>query len=281
MSASLEQGVVAFTLGDGRRLAWRSQSPAECLDRAPQPLAAALLLGDELASRLATSEPRPLNVQYAAELDAIDWEALSLGSACLAERFALARQLLSDAEPTPVAEVPLAESLTVTLVHGAATPSCLPARRVDWRDLCLASAREAVAAAHVIVLEGVALSELFEGAALPVGRRLLVLAWPESPPRLAAVLDAGASALCLGPKRAGFGEPIEALLRQLADGASVGEAVRALHRRSPPARVAARLYGDPTMRFVRLRAPASRRQVTSLSFDLVGSTALLRRLGDE
>ncbi len=106
LSASLERDVVAFTLGDGRRLAWRSQSPAECLDHAAQPLAAALLLGDELASRLAASEPRPLNVQYAAELDAIDWEALSLGSVCLAERFALARQLLSDAEPAAVTVAP-------------------------------------------------------------------------------------------------------------------------------------------------------------------------------
>ena len=281
LNASLEQGVVAFTLGDGRRLAWRSQLPADCLDRAAQPLAAALLLGDELAARLAASEPRPLNVQYAAELDAIDWEALSLGSACLAERFALARQLLSDAEPALVPEASLTESLAVTLVQGAASPSCLPARVIDWRDLGLASARETVAAAHVVILEGVALPELLEASSLPVGRRLLVLAWPESPQRLAAVLDAGATALCLGRKRDGFGEPIEALLRQLGDGASVGEAVRALHRRSAPGRVAARLYGDPTMRFVRLRAPASRRQVTSLSFDLVGSTALLRRLGDE
>ena len=281
LNASLGRGVVTFTLGDGRRLAWQSQSPAECLDRAVQPLAAALLLGDELASHLAASAPRPLNVQYAAELDAIDWEALSLGSGRLAERFALARQLLTDAEPAPVAEAPQTESLAVTLVRGTATLSNLSARCVDWRDLGLASAREAVAAAQVVVLDGVALPEFLEAAPLPVGPRLLVFAWPESPQRLAAVLDAGATALCISRKRDGFGEPIQALLRQLGDGASVGEAVRAMHRRSSPGRGAARLYGDPTMRFVRLLAPASRRQVTSLSFDLVGSTALLRRLGDE
>ena len=281
LNASLEQGRLEFTLGDGRRLAWRSQSSAECLDRATQPFAAALLLGNELASRLAASEPRPLSIQYAAELDVIDWEALRLGSACLAERFALARQLLSDAEPAPVAEVPLTESLAITLVHGAAVSSCLTARKIDWRDLGLVSAREAVAAAQVVVLDGVALPEFLDAAPLPVGRRLLVLAWPESPPRLAAVLDASAAALCLGRKRDGFGEPIETLLRHLGEGASVGEAVRTLRRRSPLGRGAIRLYGDPTMRFVRFRTPASRRQVTSLSFDIVGSTALLRRLGDE
>ena len=42
LSASLERGVVAFTLGDGRRLAWRSQSPAEWIGADTVPMGEAI-----------------------------------------------------------------------------------------------------------------------------------------------------------------------------------------------------------------------------------------------
>lgn len=281
LSARLDDDVLEFCLGDGRRLSWRARQPAELLHQAIRGIPAARLLGTELAARLAGSAPRALNLQLDEALDAIEWEALSLGTACLGEHFAVARQLMSDAEPTPVPEAPLAETLALVVVHGVVARACPQALRVALDSLTQPGVREAVLTAHVLVLDGVTLGELLERVNLPCRERLLVLSWPEAPELLAAALDQSAAILGLAQERDLVGEPVQSLTLQLNSGASVGEALRRLHRRTAPARLEARFYGDPAMRFIRIQTPPSRRQVTSLSFDLVGSTWVLQQLGDE
>lgn len=281
LNARLERHGLEFSLGDGRRLSLRSSRPADLLARAGGPLAAADFLGAEIAECLARSAPRVLTVQFEEALDAVGWESLGLGTASLAEHFALGRQLVGGTDPVPLPESVLSETLAVTVVHGEVPWSYPQARSVALADLSQASAREAVGSAHVLVLHGVTLAELMERGSLPRRERLLVVGLPQPALQLAAALDDGAAVLGLGPQAGLVREDLDTLLLQLGSGASVGEAVRLLHRRAAPVRVDARLYGDPAMRFVRVQTPTSRRQVTSLSFDLVGSTTLLQSLGDE
>ena len=280
LSARLEGDVLEFTLGDGRRLAWRSRSPASLLDHATGAMLASDLLGADLADRLARSAPRALNVQFEEPLDGVAWEMLSLGTASMAEQFALGRQLVTGMEPVPLPAPTLADALAVVVI-GDAVATYPDTRRIPVDALGESWARDAVSTAHVLVVNGLTLDHVIEQAGLPQRECLLVLRWPQPMRHLAAALDAGAAVLGLAHERDFDSEKLDALLLQLGSGASAGEAVRWLHRHEAPARFHARLYGDPGMRFVRFQTPASRRQVTSLSFDLVGSTTLLQRLGDE
>lgn len=279
LNAHLEGDELEFSLGDGRRLAWRSRRPAAVLERAERPIPADELLGAELAEHLARSAPRALNVQFERPLDFIAWESLGLGSASMAERFALGRQLVGGMESAPSSQPALAGALAITVVHGDAAMSSASARHVGIDVLTQAWARDAVSTAHVLVLRGVKLTHLIEQAGLPGHACLLVLSRPPSTPELMAALDGGAAVLLLGQHE--LDGALDLLLMQLGGGASIGEAARGLHRRAAPAHLDARLYGDPAMRFVRMQTPTSRRQVTSLSFDIVGSTTMLQRLGDE
>ena len=281
LSASRDGNAWEFRLGDGRRLSWRARRAADLLHQAQRPTTALHLLGEELAGRLAGAEPRVLNIQCDEALDSVAWEVLAIGESTLAQHFVVSRQLISDAQAEPAPKAALADALAVTTVHGAMLRAGSHARRVALDALDHGPARDAVAAAHVLVLDGVDLAQVLARASLPRHEHLLVLQGLASAAHLAAVLDAGAAVLCLQQEADLLGEPVDVLLRLLASGARLGEAVRLLHRRAAPGHFAARLYGDPRMRFVRLKEPTSRRQVTSLSFDLVGSTALMARIGDE
>ncbi len=281
LSARLEGEVLEFSLGDGRRLAWRSRRPADLLGVAHQPLPATNFLGADLAARLAQSPTRVLHVQYEAPLDEVAWEQLQLGTVCLGEHFALARQLITGAESTPTFEEGLAETLAIAAVNNADVPSSFSARRVALADLDQGEARAAVSAAHVLVLEGLDPVRLIEQGLLPEHPCLWVARGPLQTHQLEGALDAGASVLVLRSEGNEDAASLSFLLQQLGSGLSIGESVRSLHRRAAPARMVARLYGDPAVRFVRTQAPTSRRQVTSLSFDIVGSTTLMQRMGDE
>ena len=234
-----------------------------------------------MAERLTRSAPRVLNLQFEEALDCLAWEALGLGTASLAEHFALGRQLISGTESVPTPNAALAEALAVAVVQGDVALSCPAARHVSIDAIEQGWARDAVSTAHVVVLNGVKLGHLMERASLPRGEFLLVLRWSLSTRQLVSALDDGAAILVVGQDGEMAGGTLDALLVQLGSGASIGEAVRWLHRRAIPERFDARLYGDPAMRFVRMQTPTSRRQVTSLSFDIVGSTTMLQRLGDE
>ena len=284
----LEGGALEFSLGDGHRLAWRVRRPAQLVLQPPLPSSAELLFGAEFAGRLASSAPRPLGILYDADgpLENVDWEQLDLGGARLAEHFSLGRQLQSESDTAPPPAVPLAETLLACVVHGAMGGECLLEQRVAFDALGEDPGRQKVADAHVLALEGVPLGLFLQRAAAARKQRLLVVVAGVAPTpapmrALTQALDTRAAVLCLAHRADLIGDTLRDLVRQLASGLSVGEAVRGLHRRAAPALFQARLYGDPEMRFVRPQLPTSRRQVTSLSFDLVDSTNLLTALGDE
>jgi len=299
LSARLDGGVLEFALGDGRRLALRARQPAALLGQSRRAMPAADLLGAELATRLAAGDPRVLNLQLDEALDALAWESLQLGASggsCLGERFVVARQLMCDADPAPVPAAALAESLAVALIHASTPRACPQALPVALDALDEPSSRKAVTEAQVLLLDGVPLAHLLARVSLPRRERLLVTLGPAAAgasSTLTAAIDQGAAVLSLAPTghltgdAAGdprgdpLDEPLQGLLHQIGGGAGVGEAARRLHQRAAPAPFEARLYGDAAMRFVRSQAPASRRQVTSLSFDLVGSTTVMQQLGDE
>lgn len=286
LSARLEGEVLEFSLGDGRRLAWRARTEAIRLRTAASPTSTASFLGAELAGRLQQSAVRVLHIQYSEELEHVAWEQLQLGARQLGECFALARQPISAVESTSTLEASeaddLADGLGVALIH-ADTPPTLPhARQIALADLSKEEARLAALAAHVLILQAVTPDQLIALAIAPRHPSLWVLR--DTPPlrqRLAA-LDAGAAVLLLDREADLAGTSLNYLLQQLAAGIAVGESVRRLRRDTANARSpVVRLYGDPSLCFVRTAEPTSRRQVTSLSFDLVGSTTLLRQKGDE
>jgi class 3 adenylate cyclase len=275
--------MLEFSLSDGRRLAWHAQRPAEVVQPATKPTNVADIVGTELARRLTDSPPRSLTILYGGDalLEAIEWESLDLGNASLACHFALARQIATDTDLPLSAPASLSRSLMACVVHGGSAPPGLALQAIAFDALDQESNQAALARARAIVLDGIPLSHWMERASWACERRLLIATRFEPTPPLAAVLDAGAAVLCLDVAGDTAGEAIISLVRQLDSGAGIGEAARALHRIAAPRPLPARLYGDPDLRFVRPSAPTSRRQVTSLSFDLVGSTTLLASVGDE
>lgn len=279
LGARLDGDVLEFTLGDGRRLAWRSRRAAALLDHPASELTVAAVLGAELGQRLADSPPRVLHLQLDDALDGFDWELLGLGFSTLADHFDVGRALLGNTEPPALLAPALGEALRVVCIHQDARP-CGP-----WCHGVLAAevddpvAGELILRAHVLVLDDVALERMVAVPGCRRQPRLLVLNRLPPPRDVAASLDEGAALLA---PTACDGAALRPLLSQLGSGASVAQAVRH-HARSQVggARPAPRLYGDPALRFVRSREPTSLRQVTSLSLDVVGSTRAIWALGDE
>jgi predicted ATPase/class 3 adenylate cyclase len=281
LSARLEGEVLEFSLGDGRRLAWRSRRPAALLKLANLPMPAADFLGADLATQLAQSATRVLNVQCEANLDGVRWEHLMLGTLCLGEHFALSRQMITGTDSAPFFAEALSDDLAVAVFQDDELPSWLSARKFSVSALDESDARQALLAAQVLVLREAEPSQLIERNLLPRQPCLWVMHEPQTLHQLGLAFDAGVAVLVLGPNADPNGTSLNFLLQQLGTGLSIGETVRSLHRRAAPAPLDLRLYGDPAIRFVRTQAPTSRRQVTSLSFDIVGSTTLLQKLGDE
>lgn len=281
LGVRLDGEALEFHLGDGRRLAWRSVRAARLLDQARVPMAAADLLGADLAERLARSKPRVLNLQFEEALDGVAWEMLGLGATTLAEQFAVGRQILTGTEQEPVASSDLAEALAVCVVQHRAPEGCPHPPCISVDALADPQVGAVIEAAHVVFLHDASLADVLGHAGPARRERLLVLQAPAPARELLAALDQGAAVLVAEARGALEPATVDALLSQLGSGASVGEAMRSLHRRASPARLGARLYGDPAIRFVRLQTPTSLRQVASLSFDLVGSTELMDRLEKE
>lgn len=284
LSLRLDGDVLECSLGDGRRLACRANRPASVLEGcAPQSLAQ--VIGDDLAHRLARSDPRPLIVLYDGHgpLDPVDWENLTLGSLRLAQHFAFARQLVvDDIEPGPLPTTHAAASLTsLCLCRDVATPPPAWLRPVRRIALDVEPEHSLVAEADVVILDGIGLQEFLDGVAATSRRRLLVVRDSPEPGHLIAALDAGAVVWAIPPPLALHPDAMTTVLRLLDAGQAIGDALRVLHRRATAEPLRARLYGDPELRFVRPVAPATRRQITSLSFDMVGSTELMRTMGDE
>lgn len=280
LSARLDAEGLELGLGDGRRLALRARRAVESL-RETELHPTAAWLGPDLSARLAASETRVLHLQLGDGLDSLPWEALDLGPFRLGERFVVSRQPISDSEAAPLPEMALADALSVAVVHRGHMPAAVgDVVGISIDSLDQPAARALALDAHVLVLEQVSLQALLDRVTLPLRPRLVLLQAPEEPAVISAVLDRGATVLTLPPQDGLRGNALDTLA-QLRDGLSVGMLLQQLYRHNAATPFDARLHGDPALRFVRSQAPDSRRQVTSLSFDVVGSTVVMKRIGDE
>lgn len=283
LNARLDGNAVHFVLGDGRRLAWHAQRPMACLSPLQPPVTVDEVVGPDLAARLCASAPRPLSVIHGVEesFDLLDWESLSLGQSSLGAHFALARQIASEADARPLQPPTPGDSLLACVVHDRHPRLGLQAPRIVLEALDQELPRSVVSDAEVLIADGPPLAAFWRQLP-PSQRRRLIIAAGRLPCRdLAALLDTGAALLSVAQPGDLADESVVALIRQLEAGFSLGEMVRWLRSDQAPGLPKARLYGDPELRLRLPASPASRRHVTTLSFDIVGSTRLIGVLGDE
>lgn len=287
LSLRLEGDVLACALGDGRRLAWHASVPAQQLSRARPGAPLAEVIGTDLAQLLHDSEPRPLGLVYPpiSELDEIAWEGLRLGVMTLAQKFCLGRLFIRDhaAQGEVIAPTPGETLMTVCLHADTEVPSGgrSPAvHQLSPAALAVPSGRALLAQAQIVLASAEGWPLLQAQPDTLVGARLWVLEGQPSLQQLARLQDAGRSILILPARAQGDASSEALLLRMLREGSRQGAVLRALHMAGGVSSEA-RLYGDPEWRYARAGQEMARRQISSLSFDLVGSTELLRRLGDE
>lgn len=314
-----EPGALLFSLTDSRRIAQLARVaiddamlqaaqtfPAEA-DQAARHgrLLFEHLLPPRIAQALVASTSTMLCLQLPEALAAIPWEAAYDGSRFLADRFALYRQILGDTAPPPGADSLSDGELRLVVVAGTHVPAGALAQRLAGiaglqviaahSDLAAPDARADLAHAHVVhCIDGVAsfgaalLDELNAASARP---HLLVLQG-----------GAGASAHAMAARACALGLNLlvhahdgspdgfdATLYRGLASGLELATAVHAARQAAstgggaPPH---AALYGDGRRRVRAPRALAeptenSRRQVTVLCCDIVGSTRLIAQWGAE
>jgi class 3 adenylate cyclase/predicted ATPase len=243
---------------------------------------------------LRRSPTRLLYLQLAPSLDLWPWESASDGSVPLGVKFRLARQLIHDDDPSTAAlpEDPRPDGLRVLRVGAV---GCGRTGESEWVHVSHApqarsgGALRSLLDGHDLVWLGTALNVL---ASLPMDEA----AWQRVPglfvgslgregalPRIVRAVCGLGSALVVGPPRALGDEAFNELCRLLAEGLTIGEAVRRM--RKAPRCDDLRLYGEAARALTaggeRLPVHDDLRQITVLSFDLVDSTRLLRRLGGE
>ena len=272
-------------------------------------------------SYLAESPPRLLNLQLAEELLGIPWEQSFVGSVFLGEKFGIARQILAGSEfpevrrPEVRGRVPRVLALVEAGDADCAPPLCeyraaldaIGGMSVTWLDVRTASAADvhrslpafdilhciaSLDAAEAAQGNGVAtaLRELTASGVMPA---LLVveLACPFDDRRIGQFVEA----LPLWCQRNGCNYVAQftadrsrpdfapSLYSELVAGQPIAFAL-ANARRSVRGGLSV-FYGDgaqaPFPEADRLKTPDSRRQVTSMSYDLVNSTQLASTLGDE
>lgn len=236
-----------------------------------------------MSARLAGSAARTLYLQLDDALDELAWEALDVGPFRLGERFVVARQLASDSDATPLPDAPLADALAIGVIHRSGVPAATliqDAAAIPIESIDQPAPRSLALDAHVLVLDGVGVQELLDRLVLPARPRLLLLHGPERPAALAAALDRGAAVIVLPPRNRHRASGLDALAH-LRNGLRLGATLQQLYRHGADPLFETRLYGEPELRFVQAQALDSRRPVTSLSYDVAGSTLVMNRIGDE
>ncbi len=255
---------------------------------------------------LRTTEAPALVLLLPSAVDFLPWEMAADAGRPIGERMAVSRRLLGD----PDGGLPVTSQVMLPVADPHAGPLRLLGVGIDLQALTATApaarwlarsvsaeqgsgeeAGELLATHDVVVFSADA--ALLHAAPWPMSLgqpapRLLVCCGVASATRCAFVQAAarfGSAVVCVDR----YSLPLIAqLLSHLQTGMAVGEAVRRL-RVDSALSAAARaivLYAPADDSLFRLAADpeppaASLRQVTTLSFDLVGSTALLHRLGEE
>ena len=245
---------------------------------------------------LRRSPLRELRLQLTPDLDPWPWERASDGSEALGIKFHVARQLVHDDDLwTPaLPEAPRADGLRVIRLgpHGPSGRSVgVSSMHVRNAGLEVPSAdalRSLIDGQDVVFIEGpprvLELLPANPATWQHVPGLFVACVDGKSPPsEVARAVCRLGSALMVGPCDVLHDDELEMLCRHLTSGYTVGDAVRRL--RKAPRCSDLRLYGEAARVLSqvagRLAVQDDLRQVTVLSFDLVESTRLLRRLGDE
>lgn len=270
------------------------------------------LLPGDVGDFLRRSPYRLLHLQLPAELDAIAWECAHDGAQALGARFSVIRHLVADPagdDASPSAEElspdPAGAALVWTVLHLGATGmprfSFVPAdvdgvlvrhmsvgtslTHDEWRKL---------AHSHVVQIAGGAPAAALAALGVdtwPLRARLVVLeagaACDDATLRWLQKVGASAAAVvCLDGGALGA-DGLDELCAGLLAGRRIADALRRVRGRNGhvPAWSAARLYGPGDALLCEPRrehdTDHDTRPVTSLSFDVVGSTRLLDELGSE
>lgn len=288
------------------------------------------LLPSAIRSFLSDSPPRSINLQLDAELTWIPWELVLNGGRYLGEKFRVCRRIVTNEESAPLRTAPTREGpLRVHVLTVGASDACTAAEGPALVGRLLAD--EGIACSrsdasqlgqgehpdifshldvlHCIVPSSTSADEIpmeilrrgLHPVATPAAALVIVqaVAQPARPAplqarRAVAAARWGFNVLTLncGPADAACADFVQAVYRNLANGASVGEALRGarshVHRLAGAAalaRLQAQFYGEGDIALILQdrRAPGedSLRQVTVMSFDLVESTRLLGQIGAE
>jgi class 3 adenylate cyclase/predicted ATPase len=265
-----------------------------------------VLFPGDVGAFLRRSPDRTLTLQLPSELDAFGWELACDGSRQIGEKFAVGRRLLDDESVSTAWSRPVAPArrrLRVSFVQDAGSSDALAERELADRrfDANYVFPTELVSKAtairkqlgDVIHISGSDAIEKVLSRRESFWRQppgLFVLVLPESEAACAvavALCRCGAAVLLVAPDSAHGSAWIDTLYSALADGVFVSEAVRQVNRSycSAGAGPWMRLYGSAESVLVlgAQRSPPADdlRQLTALSFDLVESTQLVRRLGGE
>ncbi len=307
LALRVDDGVIWAFLADGRALARQGRAPWP-----PRlPGAWPLLLPGPVGAWLASAPAGLLHLQITPDLDPLPWEQLDNADP-VARKFLITRVLADDesgahppgpsADPAaPRAPGRLRRVILSDRPAGAwrrgedGPPTLLPITGLERGS---AQAQGLLCQADLLVLahdRAELLTEAIDWARWTHRPRAVVVgsAGGDAPTGLAQrVLAAGGSLLVLptDPASAAWQPWVACLEALLAAGATLAAALHTL-RAQPPRLAPARLYGpldlaldDPPDLLARERErerERERRQVTTVAFDLVDSTPLLRRLGDE
>lgn len=271
---------------------WRGAVPGAALWQA--------LLPGAVGDYLARTVQRPLRLRLPIVLDGLPWEQAMHGGVPLCDLFHVSRQLRhSDADEADEADEidgdggpPEADALQWLQCSRAGRVAMPLVPGVVWHHW--RSGGEATeappatwTACQVVRLATPWTVQAVAGARQLRTARLWILdagsvaadgAW------LLAVCRQGAGVLVLPARDPGTPDPATALCSLLAAGQTVAEAVRELRDRAQGPWLRARLYGCVDRPLVQARAAApddERRQVTSLSVDVVDSTSLMVQIGEE
>lgn len=248
--ASVQGSALMMMLTDGQsfhRFATSAHDPDQAVE-----------LAAPIAQWLRESAPRRLDVLISSELDAVDWERTSAGDERLGDKFALCRSVvesggLGDAGRAHAAC--RAPTDRVMLVGG----------HTPWPALAAHLQRDPSRAPALLVVTsatGCAPAELV-AAAQSLGTAVVAASSAHTHPED----EAWWQALC----------------NALAAGTAVAQAARDARLASPASTIRVYGRGDAVLSNG-LSAPPSDdgfRQVTALKYDLVHSTLLARRIGDE
>lgn len=287
-------------LGNGGGLVRHASAPYPTLSPLAdgQALWQALLPG-AVGALLAQSPQRPLRLHLPAEFDRWPWEQLRCGDLVLGEAFELSRQLRADDDGS-AAELEASDAaheddaLQWLQCSRASAPQrgALPlVPGLVWHQWRASAADEAPpatwTACHVVrLVQPWPLPLAGEPASAGMARLWIADASPQDTD-LDWILRAcqhGDCVLLLPPRDAGAPDPALLLGSLLAGGQPPAAAVRQLRSTLHGPWAQARLYGWADRTLVRPRAVAPddvRRQVTSLSFDVVNSTSLMEQIGEE